>query len=714
MADPFAPGGALARELPNYEHRPQQSLMAQRVAATLQKGGVALIEAGTGTGKSLAYLIPAARAALASDRPVVISTHTINLQEQLIHKDIPLVRQAEMPELKAVLVKGWSNYLCLQRYESVLASSGDLLEPDEEMQFAAIREWVVSGPEEGSRHELPFSPSSAVWEQVAAESDTCSRQACPFYDRCYLFKARREMEGAHLLIVNHHLLFADFAVRSRIGWDTDRAVLPRYDHVIIDEAHHLEDVATDHLGFRLTQGGWHQFLGRLARSARAGKAKGILPALQSRLSSEDGEEAEQALDLIADTILPNLHRVRDLGDHFFQVIGQWLTMQGVPEPFTDTPVQATIVVDASWRELVQPAADRWLDELERLADSLADLAAMLRTQSSEWIPMAQEVEAFAARGVHMLHAVAEIAAAEDPDHVFWVEGRRQRHANHEFQVALSSAPIEVGSAIRRWLDEGIQSLVCCSATLAVGGSFQYVRERIGLYETPLLVEELILPSPFAYEEQAAVFVPEDICDPTDDAFPDMLAAGLARLLTAVGGRAFVLFTSHTLLKQVKQRIEPILSDAGIPLWAHGDAPRHQLVERFASHPGSVLLGTDSFWEGVDVAGDALSLVVIVRLPFEVPSHPVAKARTQRLADAGKRPFYDYTLPRTALRLKQGFGRLIRSRTDRGAVVIYDGRVVRRGYGKALLASLPPTPVHVLPHDGLVTAVAAQLMHQYQA
>ena len=247
----------------------------------------------------------------------------------------------------------------------------------------------------------------------------------------------------------------------------------------------------------------------------------------------------------------------------------------------------------------------------------------------------------------------------------------------------------------------------------MGGSFQYVRERIGLYETPLLVEELILPSPFAYEEQAAVFVPKDICDPTDDAFPDMLGrvwrASSPRSVAAV---CFVYVSYIAEASQTADRADP--QRCGNPALGARGRSSPSVVERFASHPGSVLLGTDSFWEGVDVAGDALSLVVIVRLPFEVPSHPVAKARTQRLADEGKRPFYDYTLPRTALRLKQGFGRLIRSRTDRGAVVIYDGRVVRRGYGKALLASLPPTPVHVLPHDELVTAVAAQLMHQYQA
>lgn len=714
MADPFAPDGALAQKLSNYEHRPQQSMMARQVADTLNNGGVALIEAGTGTGKSLAYLIPAARAALASERPIVISTHTINLQEQLIHKDIPLVRQAEMPELKAVLVKGWSNYLCLQRCENVLGSTGDLLEPDEELQFAAIREWVVDGPEEGSRHELPFTPSPAVWEQVAAESDTCSRQACPYFDRCFLFKARREMEGAHLLIVNHHLLFADFAVRSRIGWDTDHAVLPRYDHVIFDEAHHLEDVATDHLGYRLAQGGWHQFLGRLARSARSRKARGILPALQSRLSIEEGEEAEEALQLIANTLLPTLQRARELGDHFFATIQHWLRTQRALTPAADAPVQVSIVVDQTWQEYVQPSAARWMEALEHLSDALAELGVMLRMLSSEWVPMAQEVEAFAARGIHMMLAVEEIAAADDPDHVFWIEGRRYRHENGEFRVTLFAAPIEVGSALRRWLNEGIQSLVCCSATLAVGGGFEYVRERLGLVETPPEVHELILPSPFAYEEQAAVYVPDDICDPTEAAYPQMLATGLARLLAATGGRAFVLFTSHALLQQVKHRVEPTMHEAGIPLWAHGDAPRHQLIERFTSHPGSVLFGTDSFWEGVDVVGDALSLVVIVRLPFEVPSHPVAQARTRRLEEGGRRPFFDYTLPRAALRLKQGFGRLIRSRTDRGAIVIYDGRVVRREYGKMLLGSLPRTPVYVMPHDKLVEAVAAQLLHQYQA
>lgn len=708
MADPFAPGGALAKVLPGYEHRPQQSQMTQRVADTLQAGGVALIEAGTGTGKSLAYLFPAAEAAMRSNRPVVISTHTINLQEQLIHKDIPLVRKAAMPNLKAVLVKGWSNYLCLQRYETALKSSGDLLEPGEELELAAIRDWVVSGPQEGSRHELPFSPSAGVWEQVAAESDTCARQACPFYDRCYLFEARRKMEGAHLLIVNHHLLFADFAVRSQVGWDSDHAVLPRYDHVILDEAHHLEDVATDHLGYRFSQGGWRQFLGRIARSARSGKMRGTLPALQNRLNLETGENAERSSRIIADRVYPAMQLVHDMGDHFFDSVQKWLAAQQPVTFGNDAPLQSPIVVDDQWEDYVRPSAGRLIRALTTLCKELDDLAEILRTFAADWAPAAQEVEALASRGSNIIQGVEELAAAEDPRQVFWIEGRHTRRGHGEFRVTLFAAPIEIGSALHQWLHEGIHSLVCCSATLAVGGNFSYMRERLGLLESPPEVHEMILPSPFAYEEQAALFVPSDICDPTDPTYPERLGSGLAQLLVAAGGRAFVLFTSYALLQKVQQRIQPALKAAGIPLWVHGEAPRHQLLEGFTQHPGSVLFGTDSFWEGVDVVGDALSLVVIARLPFEVPNHPVAKARAQRLEEAGKKPFYDYTLPRAALRLKQGFGRLIRSGNDRGAVVIYDGRIIRRDYGRILLTSLPSIPLNVMPHHDLVQDVAAEL------
>lgn len=705
MSDVFSPDGLLAATLPGFEYRPQQGYMASLVLETLTAGGITLIEAGTGTGKSLAYLIPAVRFALETGERVVISTNTINLQEQLVHKDIPFVRSAFAPELKVALVKGWQNYLCLHRYHNALQGSGDLFESEDEMQLAAVREWVARGPKEGSRSELPFNPTASLWSSICAESDTCLRQECPLYEHCFVFKARRQMEDAHLLVVNHHLLFADVAVRGVVGWQSE-AVLPPYSHLVLDEAHHIEDVATEHLGGRISELGLRQLLGRIARKRRRGELGGYAGQLLQKLPKL-GPKGTPLIDQVHSDLLPAVNEAGELAATLFGALGEWTRDHGR----TGGESTWSIVPDAAWQGNVRPAAEELSQGLRYIADELSGLRTLLR-ETGDMNAEAQEADALGIRARRMADALEWIVAAEDDDYVFWLESEVSRRERE--QIRMCSAPIEVGPHLNRWMREALRAVVMCSATLTVDGSFDYVTGRLGIQTvtadgTRAIPEDLNfctakIDSPFDYRAQSSIHIPSDMPEPGDPAFSARLVESLGRLLVACGGRAFVLFTSYAQLRYAADALRDHLERHGLPLWVHGEAPRTHLLNGFQERPGSVLFGTDSFWEGVDVQGEALSLVVIAKLPFEVPTHPVAQARTQRLKERGLNPFENYSVPRAALKLKQGFGRLIRSAADRGAVVIYDQRLLSRRYGRVLLSSLPPAPVRIETLEELPSSV----------
>lgn len=712
MSDVFSPDGLLSDTLPGFEYRPQQGYMANLVFETLAAGGITLIEAGTGTGKSLAYLIPAVRYALETGERVVISTNTINLQEQLIHKDIPFVRSAFAPDLKATLVKGWHNYLCLHRYQSALQGTGGLFESDDELQLAAVREWVAAGPEEGSRSELPFTPSPNVWASICAESDTCLRQECPLYEHCFVFKARRQMEDAQLLIVNHHLLFADVAVRGILGWQSE-AVLPAYSKVVLDEAHHIEDVATEHLGSRLSELAVRQLLGRIARRRRRGQIGGYVGQLLAKLP-QLGAKATSLLETVQSGLLPAVSAAGEQAGVLFLALADWTAACGGK---ADGESTWPMVRDDEWEGAVRPAAAELGRGLQLIAEELARLRTLLR-ELGEFNAEAHEADALAGRARRTAEVLEWIVAADDPDYVFWLESESRKQDQE--RIRMCSAPIEVGRHLARWIREALSSVVMCSATLTVNGSFDYVTGRLGLQtHTADGVQNGLegfnfcsakIDSPFDYAKQTSIYIPSDMVEPSHPAFVAQLVDSLGELLVACGGRAFVLFTSYAQLRYAADALRDHLESHGLPLWVHGELPRRQLLNGYLNNPGSILFGTDSFWEGVDVQGDALSLVVIAKLPFEVPTHPVARARTERLKQRGLNPFDNYSVPRAALRLKQGFGRLIRSSSDRGAVVIYDRRLISRRYGQVLLASLPPAPVRVdslraLPASvrGIVTA-----------
>lgn len=696
----FGPEGMLAKHLKGYEQRDEQVRMAFCTAEAFNSNKVAVIEAGTGTGKSLAYLIPALLWALRNEQKVVISTNTINLQEQLIKKDIPLLQRHAASAFNACLVKGRGNYLCLRKLDGVLDEPS--LFPDsatEELQ--AIASWSET-TRSGCLSDLSFHPSWEVWDDLRCEADQCGRSRCPEFSRCFFYKARRDAAAAQLLVVNHALLLADIALRRDSGYDST-AILPPFSRLIIDEAHHLEEAATGALSVRISRGGLLKQLGRLAPS---GGRAGILSVLNSKIGKELPEELDglyqEISGLIEAMLLPQTHQLAGLVDQELDWLAQQLAkelLSGDDQRGGELKRRITPEVRATpfWHELEQ-RLKRLGEQLQELVDGLGalDRAAAKMPDSVAQTVNGLLTDAFGI-GQRLSAVVRELAwfCNDDPDSCRWLEAKQTSRGS---QATICVAPLEVAETIKTAVFDPIPTVVLTSATLTVGGSFGYLRRRTGLdLLEPERLQELLLASPFDYAEQALVGIPRDLPDPTSHSFRQPLADAVLQAVSISQGGAFVLFTSFDLLRQTHAALKPELERQGLTVLRQGEGGgRHQLLARFRKEQHAVLFGTDSFWEGVDVKGDALRLVVIARLPFQVPTEPIQQARAERIESQGGDPFREMSVPQAVLKLRQGFGRLIRSRTDRGAVLILDSRMVTKNYGSRFRKSLPQESQLVAP------------------
>jgi ATP-dependent DNA helicase DinG len=675
-------GGPVAGELGQYEDRRCQRDMAAYIADGYNDGGVQLLEAGTGVGKSFAYLVPALHWARANGERTVVSTNTINLQEQLVGKDLPLLRRAlstaEYTPTFALL-KGWRNYLCLSRMHQAVASQRTLLEQDKLDELIAISEW--SGhTADGTLSDLPVTPTPEVWDEVSAEADLCTRLKCTHFDRCFLFRARRKAAEADVVVVNHHLLAADLSVRqAQDNWE-EAAVLPPYKRLVLDEAHHLEDVAAHHLGIQVTSRGVRRLLARFERNGR-----GLAPTLAHELMSRSDLLSRASLDLLKQRLLPAIADARRATDLMFTRLHTRLEAAPAGQLRLDDDFGA----DPIWSEGLGLELDAALgafravqESVETIADRLAESEETERRGA-----ILQELRAV----IRRLDAISDglnrslRPLSGGPPTVRWME--RTPRGQH---VALSAVPLDLAPVLRELLFDRLDTVVLTSATLAAAGEFDFLESRLGLAgeDSPVTVRE-IFPSPFDYPAQCVFGIPNDMPEPRDDehAHATAVIQVVTDLAYASDGGMFVLFTSHASLRHAAQELRLVLGTRW-PILVQGEGPRDVLLRRFREAENAILLGTDSFWEGVDVPGHALRALVINKLPFKVPSEPVTAARLERLAEEGMDGFMNYLLPHAALKLKQGFGRLIRSRQDMGVVVLLDSRVVTRRYGPLLLSGLP--------------------------
>ena len=636
MIDALAPGGGLERAIPHYEDRAEQRAMSAAVARALEDSRPLIVEAGTGTGKTLAYLIPA----LQSGKRIVVSTGTRTLQDQIARHDVPLLREIITKPFSAVVLKGVGNYVCRRRLAETVSRIG---KPD--VSLASLVDWSEQTAT-GDRAEVEWLPEGApLWQDVTTTPDARVGPRCPFFERCFVTQARRLAEHAQLILVNHHLYFADRALRAA---SPGAKVLPDHDAVIFDEAHQLEDVATEHFGARIST----SKLAELVRDAHLGLA---------RMPLWTGRAAVDVIDAVDRSGLALFAMLRAA-----LVAADPMDTARMPMPvgLFDHPER-----QAAWFRL-----DSALEELARVAESESEPPPD-DEDAHDAGPRASLV-GLARRAREVRDDLATIAEQRQKSHVYWGEVRPTG-------TFLTASPIDVADLVRRHIVRAGPTPVFTSATLTAAGDFAYTRTRLGL-DDKNEIDELLVSSPFDYAKQAMLYVPRDL-PPVNDGFSVAAAERVQELLAITNGRAFLLFTSHKALREASAR----LAKLPYPLLVQGEAPRATLVDRFRATPSSVLLGTGSFWEGVDVPGDALSLVIIDKLPFAPHTDPLVAARMQQRVEAGEDPFAAIQLPSAAIALKQGFGRLIRRRDDRGIVAILDGRIVTRTYGRVFLETLPP-------------------------
>ncbi|NOT08822.1 MAG: helicase [Gemmatimonadales bacterium] len=682
MVETLGEHGPIAARLGAFEDRQGQRDMAAHVADAYNDGGVVLLEAGTGIGKSFAYLVPALAWAKANGERTVVSTNTINLQEQLVGKDLPLLRDALADDGHTptfALLKGWRNYLCLARLHNAVAGQHSLLEPDKLDELLGLSEWA-SRTADGTLGDLAVAPSGEVWDEVAAEPDLCPRLRCPHFERCFLFRAKRAAAEADVVVANHHLLAADLAVRSaQENWD-EAAVLPPYQRLILDEAHHLEDVAAGHLGAQVTTRGVRRLLGRFERNG-----KGLLPTLGRELMSQLDLLSRASLDLLQQRLVPALADARRFTEALFLRLHAFLEERGSPFRFDADFATAPI-----WRAGLQAELDGALGAFRRMRDDVETIAD--RMGQGEMNERRTQLLGELRGAVRRLEAASDSfnrtlrPAAGGPPTVRWID----RTGPKGQALVLAAVPLDLAPVLRELLFDRVRTVVMTSATLAAGGEFEFLESRVGLVTdpSPVTVRE-ILPSPFNYGEQCLFGIPTDLPDPREDeaAHDACVARAITELAWASDGGMFALFTSHAALRRAAAEIRASLPPRW-PILVQGEGSRDQLLRRFREAGNAILLGTDSFWEGVDVPGRALRVLLLCKLPFKVPSEPLTAARLERLAEQGEDGFMGYLLPHAALKLKQGFGRLIRTKTDVGVVILLDRRVVVKRYGPLLLSGLP--------------------------
>ncbi len=685
------PGGLFAEKFDNYEHRSQQTTMMEAVADSFNDSQSLIVEAGTGTGKSLAYLLPAAYFAVQNGERVVISTNTINLQDQLYNKDIPTLQSILPLELHSALVKGRSNYLCLSRWAAMRRHHE--IKREEIMTLIKILAWLPT-TQTGDVGELGrlSEEELSVWNRISAATESCTGNQCTYFQKgsCFLYRARRSAEGSHLIVVNHALLLSDLGTNG---------VLPDYKYLIVDEAHHLEDEATHQLGFSVKESQIMGYLAELSHPASTDKQGGLLDFKNHFRGSTVPAHVQKDAEALSQRLRGQVDEARESVQTFFDRLSGFLIQHAKDNRGYDTRLLLTTAVrrQPAWDD-VEIAFEAVSSRLSTVIQGLDKLSSLFSTLETYKLLDYDALMGNLARHAEFYNEVLAhgdtIISNPSQDGIYWVSAPARQE-----DTTLNSAPLHVGDILEQQLYSTKECVVMTSATLSTAREFSFIQDRLGFKEA----RQLQVDSPFDYARSTLVCLPNDMPEPDKPHYHNYLQQAILDICKTIKGRTLILFTSHSQLRQTWQAIHHPLEGLGILVLGHkvDGMPRRQLLETFKTNPKTVLLGAASFWEGIDVVGDALSVLIITRLPFAVPTDPIFAARSNNFND----PFNEYGLPQTILRFKQGFGRLIRSKSDRGVVVVLDSRLHTKSYGNSFIQSLPPCTYKRTPLQSLAKETA---------
>ncbi|HOT60024.1 MAG TPA: helicase C-terminal domain-containing protein [Spirochaetales bacterium] len=671
------PGGKLAKKLPNYEHRPDQLKLIQAVSEAFNHEQILIAEAGTGIGKSFAYLLPAVYWALQNKQRVVVSTATINLQQQLYEKDMPLIASLFNEDVKYVLMKGRGNYICRKRVAEYLEEEGLFAHDNTSLQ--EILAWMETTTT-GDRNDMVPYPEESLWSKVCSESESCSNIRCPYHDQCFFIKNRKEASAAHIIITNHHLLLIDCANRGLKSDYSAGSVLPPFENIILDEAHNLEQSASSAFSEAVNRFRLNKFLTRIQRE-RNEKKFGVLPGLQNEKMITPALR-KKISGLISDIQFA----FTETENHAFALIGNENTL------LFDASLNCKEFLDSAMR--CGTLITELITELAKAKEKLE-----IKKPDHELISEINNLLLYLEEYANLFYSYSQYS--EDEKNIYWIQ--KQRTLKNEYYITFIKTPLTVDSCMQAWVFEPYKSIVLISATLSTGGSFNYIKSRLGLYHNER-VQDAQFFSPFPYEDTALLAIPEDAPDNSQKNWQNYINTTVYKLIIASHGSALVLFTSYDSLQATWKYAEPLLKQDGIPAYCQGSDSRSRLLEIFKSNITSVLFATDSFWEGVDAPGETLKHLIIVKLPFRHPNDPIFLARSKHLEKKNKNPFMELSLPDAVIRFKQGFGRLIRHSSDTGVVTVLDSRIIKKSYGEIFLKSLPRTQKAISTTDRLIPKI----------
>lgn len=683
----FEEKGMLSSIFKEFEYRKEQLEMAEIIENGLNSETKVIVEAGTGTGKTLAYLIPSIEWSIKNKKRVIISTNTINLQEQLLNKDIPIAKKVIQEDFNYLLVKGRGNYLCNRKFYNVsLGENIDFNEftQNQRNQFKEILKWG-NKTETGDKGELFFEVDYNVWEYFQSETDMCIGNKCPYKAECYFLKTKEEKKKADILITNHHMYFSDLAIRKEIGFNTEYSILPEYELVVFDEAHNIEKIARDYFSYEVSRYAFTKLMNQIILSEKnKKKTLGSLDIMLKFLKTIDFDDKKNIIEILENEFQLKHMSLYKKGREFFDYIIK-IFSKGETENFSYRLRKEEIEKAVYFEQLIK-LKEEFILEISNYLKKIMQIIIKLKDiddkegQIIDFTRLIDRVDAF-------FQNFKFITNMGDEEFIFWVEVNGRK-----INSKLLATPLKINNELEKNLYLNLKQIIFTSATIALGNDFTYFKESIGLNEKTI---EKVIHSPFDYNKQMTVYLPKDILNPTDKNFIDEVKEFLEKIVKKTSGKCFILFTSYTALNYVYYMLKDELESYGLNLLIQGQAPRTQLVKMYKNLENPVLFGTDSFWEGVDIKGEQLSSVIIIKLPFKVPSDPVTEAIIENLTKNNKNAFIEYQIPESVIKFKQGIGRLIRSKTDKGIVTILDNRIIKKSYGKYFKEAIPTKNVKIL-------------------